>query len=212
MIDYYHGLRTDMKFAIPESASRVLEIGCGEGNFIHHFDESVEYWGVEPDMCSAKAAQAKISTVYIGSFDEAFPSLPRSYFDLIICNDVIEHMIDERCFLDNLKELLVDDQSRIIGSVPNVRYVVNVKNFLFGKDWEYVENGILDKTHLRFFTIKSISKLFFSRGFDVEILQGINEYRPIGMLRRFVSLFMYILFGGDLKYFQIAFRIRPKQN
>ncbi|WP_373097931.1 class I SAM-dependent methyltransferase, partial [Zhongshania sp.] len=87
---YYDGSRKDLVELIPSGVKRVLEIGCGKGGFAKNFEGVAEYWGVEPDSASAKLALNTLTKVLVGTYDEVEAELPDGYFDLIVCNDVIE--------------------------------------------------------------------------------------------------------------------------
>src|SRR5262249_12512675 len=95
-------------------------------------------------------------------------------FDCIVFNDVLEHMIDPYSALVYAKESLVPN-GRVVASIPNVRYFDNVWSLLIDGSWEYCDAGILDRTHLRFFTKKSIESMFVDLGYDIEVLKGINS-------------------------------------
>ena len=101
--NYYNSKRQDMLKFIDIKVSRILEIGCGEGNFATNFTD-VEYWGVEPVTLHAKAAEKKGFKILNGLYDNVEDKIPDSYFDLIVCNDVIEHMIDPRLFLKKIRQ------------------------------------------------------------------------------------------------------------
>lgn len=98
--EYYQFTRDDLIPFLPEKYTRVLEIGCGEGNFWNLLknQEALEIWGVEPNPSAAIIARRKAHQLYECSFEECVEGLPNNYFDLIICNDVIEHMPDHDHF------------------------------------------------------------------------------------------------------------------
>lgn len=205
---YHEGTRTEVVDFIPQEYSKVLEIGCGKGGFRVNISNDCEYWGVEPYEEVARIAKKKLDKVLVGTFDNIFNDLPDNYFDLIICNDVIEHMIDHYTFYNQIKIKCVKD-AYMIGSIPNVRYIENLHEVLIKKDWEYKKEGILDRTHLRFFTLKSIKRDFLQHKFDIEKLYGINK---ISLSKRKLSSLKMILFqfllGEDTKYLQFGFRVK----
>lgn len=82
---------------------KVLEIGCGVGNFKNHL-ECDEYWGIEPNATAADEAIINLDKVIVGNFDEVIDLIPNNYFDLVVCNDVIEHMNDVEYFLQIIKK------------------------------------------------------------------------------------------------------------
>lgn len=215
---YFDNTRSEILSFLPERYSRVLEIGCGCGNFSKLLRNGCEYHGVEPNLASAKTATQILVTVYPGTFEEVYEKLPDSYFDLIICNDVIEHMSSPADFLKRIKKKMARD-SCLVGSIPNVRYVRNLYNLLVMKDWRYTDGGgILDSSHLRFFTQKSLLRTFDEAGFSVCALNGINSdfIFPNTLLRilfmLLIGVVIAISFGyySDIRYLQYGFRIRPR--
>jgi len=205
---YHEGIRSEMLEFIPKQYARVLEIGCGKGGFKKNLLLNCEYWGIEPYEEVATLAFKKLDYVLVSTFNDAYDDLPNDYFDLVICNDVIEHMYDHHEFYEKIQKKCVKN-AYMIGSIPNVRYIMNLFNLLVQKDWKYKEEGILDRTHLRFFTLKSIKEDFKLFDFKVEKLYGINE---IKFTKRSFSGLKMILFqkilGEDTKYLQFAFRIQ----
>jgi len=209
---YYKNTRPEVCVFLPDSYSKVLEIGCAEGEFRHNLDKHCEYWGVEPSPRAAKTATKFLHKVLIGTYDEIAEHLPDHYFDLIICNDVIEHMVDHNIFFQQIKTKL-HPNGYITGSIPNVRYINNLIEVLLEKDWRYKEQGILDKTHLRFFTEKSLKRSIEENGFTIEKLEGINNYLKNlfsldGVYRRIKYFPMIFILGQDIKYMQFGIRIR----
>lgn len=207
---YYEGVRDEMTSFLPKNYMKVLEIGCAKGGFRAHLKNDCEYWGIEPNQEVSKIATLKLNYVLTGTFDEVYNSLPNDFFDLVICNDVIEHMNDHHLFYKKIQKKCTT-QCYIVGSLPNVRYIMNLYELLFSKNWKYREEGILDKTHLRFFTLKSIQEDFQLFNYEVEKLHGIN---PISFSKRTIyglkMSFLQKVLGQDTLYLQFGFRIRLK--
>ncbi len=208
---YYRNMRMNVVEFIPQKYSKVLEVGCGQGSFRINFANDCEYWGVEPYIDSAEIANKKLTKVLVGTFDEVFNDLPDNYFDLVVCNDVIEHMIDHHTFYSQIKVKCTKD-AYMIGSIPNVRYIRNLYKMLIKKDWEYTEEGILDKTHLRFFTLNSIKRDFLNNRFYIEQLYGINEIifrgKTFSAFKMILFKVLFVIFGQDTKFLQFGFRVR----
>ena len=102
--EYYKNVRPEMLGFIPKSAKTILEIGCGSGNFSAQLvKDGVETWGVEPFEESAKEATEKLTKVLLGTLDEVLQDLPDNYFDAIVMNDVIEHLLEPWDDIINLK-------------------------------------------------------------------------------------------------------------
>lgn len=214
--DYYRNIRIEMEELLPSHYSKVLEIGCGEGIFFKILKQKCEYWGIEPVQVAAKNAEKILNKVLIGTYQDVYEQLPDEYFDLIICNDVIEHMVDYEVFFQTIKKKMTK-KSYIVGAVPNVRYMGNLYELLVKKDWMYKDGGgILDNTHLRFFTEKSLKRIFSKNNFLIEKFQGINSVIiiPKTLKRVFVILLMFFImicsfgFYKDVQFLQFGFRIK----
>src|SRR5262245_56833577 len=95
---YFGHARAEMLQLVPSQRNKVLEIGCGEGRFSSGIGGVAELWGIEPDPKAAAVASHCMRTVLIGTYEAVQAELPDAYFDLVICNDVIEHMVDHDVF------------------------------------------------------------------------------------------------------------------
>ncbi len=213
---YFFQRRGEIIALIPERRRRILEIGCGAGIFAASIEGAEEIWGIEPTAHAAEQAARRLFKVICAPFDIGKSELSEQYFDIVICNDVIEHMHDHDYFFEEIKKFIAPG-GVLIGSIPNVRYYYNIYNILFHKEWQYADLGILDKSHLRFFTENSLLKCLSAHQFDIEIFYGINSaIRNTKSIREnivatVVSLVMIISFGfnNDIQYLQFAFRVRP---
>src|SRR6476469_5166074 len=91
--EYYSTHREDFLRFIPSNFTRVLEVGCGGGGFSEKLlRNGAEVWGIEPNTAAARVAGTKLTKVFNATFEGAASDLPDNYFDLVVCNDVIEHM------------------------------------------------------------------------------------------------------------------------
>jgi 2-polyprenyl-3-methyl-5-hydroxy-6-metoxy-1,4-benzoquinol methylase len=165
--NYFQFFRKELVIFLPEKYERILEIGCGEGNFTHFLKQPYEAWGIEQNHDAAQIASKKMTKIMTGKYENFLSDLPDNYFDLVICNDVIEHMEDHDWFLNSIKKKM-KPKGNLIGSVPNIRHITSLYELLIDKDWFYTDAGILDRTHLRFFTEKSLKRSFTERGFFKE--------------------------------------------
>jgi len=173
--EFHGGLeRREMLQFVPSSARSILDVGCSHGRFgsvLKAHNPTWELTGIEPDPMAAQAAADHYDTVIQGLYPENMPADQR--FDCIIFNDVLEHVVDPWTMLRQSKDHL-DDSGTIVASIPNVRYVIVVRNLLLRGRWDYTDWGVLDRTHLRFFTRASIEDLFASSGFVIQSLTPIN--------------------------------------
>jgi 2-polyprenyl-3-methyl-5-hydroxy-6-metoxy-1,4-benzoquinol methylase len=199
---YYSSPRSDMMPFLPEHFSRVLEIGCGEGGFANNLRPDIEIWGIEP-VCEIKnPVYTAIRSDYRGAFDQ----LPDHYFDHVVCNDVIEHMDDHDFFFSSIQQKL-QPGGYLVASIPNVRHYRTLRSLLFNKDWKYDDEGVLDRTHLRFFTKKSLLRTLREHGYEVARFRGINTprfYNVFVLLFNVLTLFTNL----DIRYLQYAFLAR----
>ncbi len=207
---YYGFKRPEMAFFLPAEYHKVLEIGCGEGEFTGHLKPEAEVWGIEPEPRAAAAAGRKMKRVLVGNYEDVHREIPEDYFDLVIANDVIEHMPDHDAFFVSIKRRMIPG-GRLVASIPNVRHWSILRELVWKKDWRYTDAGILDKTHLRIFTGRSLKRTLQEHDFAIEKFNGIN---PMEFNRK--SLFPYFLrwitlgYYGDILYYQFGMCVRKK--
>jgi len=202
-VTYYSGPRNEMLQFVPEQVERVLEIGCGTGEFgkTLKLRKNIEVWGVELTQNAAKEARAKLDKVLVGNIEEDNLDLPDNYFDCVIFNDVLEHLVNPWLVLKRVKNTL-SDKGYVVASIPNIRYFDIIRQLIDRKEWSYRDSGILDRTHLRFFTINSIKDMFESCGYTIINIQGIHG-REFPWKFRVFNLFMKKRYE-DMRYLQFA--------
>ena len=197
--------RHEMVPFIPKGAVRVLDVGCSRGRFgitLHEADPTRRLFGIEPDPDAVAEAEAGAAyeQVVCGSFPEDLPG--GQTFDCIVFNDVLEHVVDPWTTLARSTEFLAPG-GRIVASIPNIRHYIVVRDLLLRGRWEYADWGVLDRTHLRFFTRSSIEELFASADLAIETLAPIN---PITVRRAALLVGPF----RDMRYPQFAVVARPR--
>lgn len=202
--NYYQNLRLEMLPYIPKSAKNILELGCGEGVFGSYLRENLgaKVTGIEIESKFAIKAKKNLDKVYIGDAESIIKKLPAKSFDVIVANDVLEHMVDPYLVLKEAKRILKKD-GIIVSSIPNMRNFHVLYHLVRHGQWEYVESGILDRTHLRFFTQKSIRNMYERLGYEVVQHEGIFEETNLPILFKLTN----VLARGkisDMKYVQFA--------
>ncbi len=172
---YFIHERPEMLALIDRPLQQVLDIGCGAA----HFSAAVKkktgatVWGIEPVASAAAEARQKIDKVLDGIYEEVADQLTSESFDAIFFNDVLEHMTDPYTVLKQVHGPLKAD-GRIYASIPNVLFAESMLEVLRTKDWRYRDAGTLDATHFRFFTRKSIIRMFEEAGWTVEKVVPLN--------------------------------------
>ena len=113
----------------------------------------------------------QLDAILVGDVEEIEPTFEESYFDYIIFADVLEHLVNPAAILERYS-LYLKDTGHIIASIPNIKnYRILLDLVLYDK-FEYVDAGILDRSHLRFFTRKEVYRLFDQVGLGVVSVQS----------------------------------------
>lgn len=199
---YYSKMRLEMLKYLPKDSLKILEIGCGNGCFGEYLkkENNREVWGIELMPDEGKEAEKILDRVFIGKCEDFINELPDNYFDAIYCNDVLEHLFDPYSLLKDLKSKL-SNKGVVISSIPNIRYHNQFKMFLFNKDWKYQDHGIMDFTHMRFFTGKSIRRMYEEAGYIVKAHEGINKTKS---LKPYLLNILFLFTQWDIFYLQYA--------
>jgi methionine biosynthesis protein MetW len=167
-----HGLSGTHREAIrwvPKGA-RVLELGCASGYISRLLmdERGAEVVGVEIDPRAAQEARAKGIRVFEGSLsDPAFRASLGTGFDVVMATDVLEHLPDPAPVLAAMRSWLKPSGVAII-AVPNVATWRIRAQLFFRGDFEYQDEGILDRTHLHFFTWDTLHALVRAQGWRIE--------------------------------------------
>jgi len=205
---YFHGQRPEMLKYIPDNAIRILEVGCGEGTFCAAMKRNDrEIWGIEMNKEAALKAGNECYKVLHGDFDSVFAQLPTHYFDCVVFNDVLEHLIAPWDTIQQVK-LLLNSDGVLVSSIPNFRSFSNlITEILWLRDFRYKpEGGILDDTHLRFFTSKSICRMHQEQGYEILAHEGI---RATKRWKEKICIALALGFLNDTRYKQFATLAKP---
>lgn len=205
---YYTNVRHEMADLLPQNSKTVLDVGCSEGMFGSFLknNHNIEVWGIEMMTDAGEVAKNKLDKVFIGPCENHLDSLPENYFDAIYFNDVLEHLIDPYLVLEKIKPKLTKN-GVIISSIPNLRYHKVLKDLVLYKNFDYTMDGVLDKTHLRFFTTKSIVKMYKKLDFEIVIHKGINKTKSI---KPYIYNIPFLFTAMDIFYIQYATVVKKK--
>ncbi len=170
-VGYYENARTNLLDLLQgERPTRILEIGCGGGANLAELKRrfpGCHVTGVELRQDAADAARSRVDQVLVGSvLDAGAVDFPRESFDLIVLSHVLEHFAQPEAVLERAKHWLTPG-GRLLVALPNVRHLSVLKDLLVGGDFRYQPSGILDHTHLRFFTRKSAERFLHDNGLTV---------------------------------------------
>ena len=168
--EYFGRIRKNLIAEISCQQNKILEVGCANGLTGYELKRrgiASEVIGIEINHNAAQEAKTRLDYVVCGDIEKL--SLEESCFtnesfDYIICGDVLEHLKDPWGQLTKLRSLLKPNGHMII-SLPNIRYWSALAPLVFRGDWHYTDAGILDRTHLRFFTKKTAIELCQQAGF-----------------------------------------------
>ena len=148
-----------------ERPVEVLEVGTASGYLSAEMTSlGCNVTGIEQDSGMAELARPHCRTMVVADI-EALEIDNLGPFDAIVFGDVLEHLRDPRSVLEHLSRLLKPD-GKILISLPNVANIWVRLNLLFGR-FNYSRVGIIDESHLRFFTLKSAKELAADAGLDV---------------------------------------------
>ena len=136
----------------------VLDIGCAGGRLGRQLLQTglaERCDGIEPNAAAATQAADRLHRIWVADLETITEQLPWSDYDLLIMADVLEHLIDPWRVLAELHRR-VRPGARLLLSVPNVRHKSVVLPLLFRGRFDYADAGIMDRTHLHFFTRSSL--------------------------------------------------------
>lgn len=175
---YFDRINPDILKKIPIYSKKVLEIGCGAGALgkkILETNKRCEYYGIELSEEAVKYAieTNKIASIQKGDIEVGSLSsfgFEKGSFDCIIYGDVLEHLTDPWRIIKEHKSFLKNN-GKIIASIPNIANFSIIYQLLQGQ-WNYQSEGLLDKTHLRFFTLSSIVEMFNSADLKIIEVEG----------------------------------------
>jgi 2-polyprenyl-3-methyl-5-hydroxy-6-metoxy-1,4-benzoquinol methylase len=173
---YYLKVRRDVIEAIPLDVTAILSVGCGGGETELLLKQQGKIvYGIEKEPSFRPKLETILDRVIIADLDHDALPLRQNFFDCILLADVLEHVQQPAELLRTLMKSLRPGKYLIV-SVPNIGHVAVVKNLLLGK-WDYTAAGIMDETHVRFFTLASLKKLFSSLA--LEMLAIKRKFVPV---------------------------------
>ena len=202
---YYRHTRREIEPLLPADPGRVLEVGCGGGDTLRWIKDrhpTATTTGVEYNPAMRATLEGRADHAFIGAIGDVLPRL--GVYDTILCLDVLEHLLDSDAVLAALATHLAPGGAFIV-SLPNISHLSVTLPLLFRRRFPYADAGILDRTHLRFFTEGSIVAFMNAAGLQVEDgrLSGMQGGKARLLNRLTLGLFSHYLAK------QYVFRARP---
>ncbi|MHA4808701.1 class I SAM-dependent methyltransferase [Flavitalea flava] len=163
-VDYFSNVRRDIISLIPAiPGQKILEIGAGSGNTLLYIKEShlaAEVMGVElMKIPGSNQEHPSIDKFQIANIEQEEINAEENYFDVILCPDVLEHLVDPWSAVEKISRHLKKGGLLIV-SVPNLREWKTLAKIIFRGQFNYQpDGGIMDRTHLRFFCRKNVIQL-----------------------------------------------------
>jgi len=173
--DYYEGCNQWLLRAVPEESERILEVGCGAGRLgaaLKELRPGRVVFGIERESGPAAEAGRSLDGVFCIDVEHESPALPPASLDCILYGDVLEHLHNPGAVLERHRALLRPN-GVVVCSIPNLQHHSVVSQLLRG-DFQYQDRGLLDETHLRFFTFATALKLLLDAGYAPDIVDGIE--------------------------------------
>jgi 2-polyprenyl-3-methyl-5-hydroxy-6-metoxy-1,4-benzoquinol methylase len=204
--EYFNLARTDVLPMVPV-CQRLLDVGCGSGAtsaMIKQQGICSEAVGIELFEDAATVARTRLDRVITGDISTMDLPFEDHSFDVILCLDVLEHTVDPWSVLRKLRRL-IKPGGVLIASIPNIAFAPVILKILCNR-FAYEDSGVLDRTHLRFFTLHTIRELFEQSGYTI---QRIERNRARGWK---ILLFTLCTAGLGWLYSTVQFRIVAVPN
>ena len=196
--EYYAAERPELlDFLRPHGPFRTaLDVGCAAGllgagllrdGLVGACD------GIELNDAAARLAETRLRHVWMGSLESVAEEVPWAHYDLVILADVLEHLADPWAAL-RLLQARTAPGCRLMLSVPNVRHYKVSLPLLFRGEFRYADDGIMDRTHLHFFTRGSLEETVRDCGWSIRSwgshMKGRYRrwYMPTRLLEPFVAV------------------------
>jgi O-antigen biosynthesis protein len=169
---YFEGYNATIREILRKPPGRILELGCSAGRlceFIREKYPDTHHTGIEMNPEAAAIARTRLSKVIearLEDIDFAAEGIAPGSIDTFIAGDVLEHLYDPWRALVRVRPLLAPG-AQVVVSVPNVRNLMIVGQLNNEGTWRYTPAGLLDITHIRFFTLRDVFRLMEETGYQM---------------------------------------------
>ena len=168
---------------LPNTANRVLDIGCGAGDnarLLKAMGLSVD--GITLSEAEATTARQVCGSVFVHDLESGLPPHLNTTYDAVVCSHVLEHLRWPDRLLKEVREILRPNQGALLVALPNVLFYKNRWRLLAGH-FDYEESGLMDASHFRWFTYASSRRLLEIAGFEVLSHSGEGSF-PLPFARK----------------------------
>ncbi|HSV79627.1 MAG TPA: class I SAM-dependent methyltransferase [Ramlibacter sp.] len=185
---YYDSPRSGLIGLLPAGGyGRALEVGCGSGANLVELQRrfpDCRTTGIELREEAAQGARGRVDEVLVGSvLDPACCDFAPGSFDVLVLSHVLEHFAEPAQVLQRVLPWLAP-QGRVLVALPNVRHASVLRELVLHGDFRYRSSGLMDHTHLRFFTRRSAIRFMQEQGLAVERCEPDFQGRKSALLRR----------------------------
>jgi len=176
--NYHQNPRPEIVSFLAEPPGTVLDIGCGggaTGKLIKDKFPGTRVIGIELNAAAAEYARRFLDQVVCGRIEDVdlAAAAPGANVSTVLLLDVLEHLYDPWRALTRIKGWLAPG-TRVLASVPNIRNLAVLDELAAGR-FQYAENGVLDVTHVRFFTKHELRRMFEETGYVVRNLEPLTQ-------------------------------------
>ncbi|MDQ0640918.1 2-polyprenyl-3-methyl-5-hydroxy-6-metoxy-1,4-benzoquinol methylase [Pedobacter sp. W3I1] len=197
---------------IKKLPSKILDVGCGAGNnasLLKELGNTID--GITISNDEMKLAAKFCGNIYNFNLENGLPDeVYKNQYNYIICSHILEHIAFPEKLLVDIYNLASKNKATILIALPNIMYFKTRFNLLLGK-FEYTHDGIMDYTHLRWYTKKSAAHMFEKYNFNVKsssvnglpplysILGKLGK-KPLKIINQFLFFIAPTLFGSELLF------------
>ncbi|ABK44976.1 Methyltransferase type 12 [Magnetococcus marinus MC-1] len=167
---YYAGVRPEIVEMVPQRCKRILDVGCAAGGLGAALKaRGAEYVaGIEFNREAATMAEQQLDHVLVGDVENLELPYELGSFDCMVYADILEHLVNPTRLLQRHVPYLAEGGC-VVTSIPNIRYFKVLERMVDGF-WTYTDSGILDRDHLRFFTIREMLDMLGQAGLKASFL------------------------------------------
>jgi 2-polyprenyl-3-methyl-5-hydroxy-6-metoxy-1,4-benzoquinol methylase len=200
---------------IPVGTKKILDLGCGTGTIADFLDKTISIHGITISEKEYEISKTRLNKVFMFNLENGLPENIDTDYDLVIASHVLEHIACADKLLSGVKGVLKPDGA-ILVALPNIMHYTYRFKLIWG-NFEYEDTGVMDRSHLRWYTYKSARKMLTDNGFyiikslvDSKLpLYRFLKYLP-NLAQNFIKSVLYKISKGFFGMQLIYLAIRKK--